>query len=178
MESGPRPRRRPSRWSWSRFTTGAVAATIAIGILIIVVAHKDSQFPQASDCPASSRVNAALDTHVARPTAASDDELLGCFYHQGSDSQAVAVSFAVRTLSVDPCRRRPRMAVAGYEACNVSGTSGTAKTGLSLVVETAKLQYQFSTDLRQVTLSHLEDLAVTIVAEPPPPVQRSSQDPN
>jgi len=166
--------RRPSRWSWSRFATGAVAGTIAIGVLIVIVAHKDSQFPQASNCPTSSRVNAALGTYVAAPTSASDDDLLGCFYQQGPDTQAVSVSFAVRTLSLDPCRHRPPVVVSRYEACNVNGTSGTSKTGLSLVVETAKLQYQFSTDLRQVTLSHLEDLAVTVLAEPPPPVQRSS----
>jgi hypothetical protein len=166
---GRRPQSR--RLSWTRFATGAVAAVVTIGILVLVVSHKDSQFPKAQSCPSASRINTALGTRVAAPTAASDDALIGCFYRQGADGQAVSVSFSVRALFHDPCRTRVHIEVAGSEACRVTGISGTGTSGPSLVVEKGKLQYQFSSDLGRISVSRLEGLAVTVLSLPPPPVQ-------
>ncbi len=102
----------------------------------------------------------------------SEEDLLGCFYPQGSDDQAVSVSFAVPVPADHPCRKRPVLPVAGAVACNETGTAGTSKTGTSLLIEAHHLQYQFTTNLRQVTLDRMEILAVRVLSDRPPPVHR------
>ena len=162
----PGSRRRQAR-SWSRFAAGVVAGVALIGLLIIIISQRDAQFPTVRSCPTASVVNGALGTHVARPTAASESDLLGCFYQQGSDTQAVSVSFASRS-GADPCRKHPRIDVSGHEGCDVTGTRGTSATGASLLVETRSLQDQLSSDLRHVSLARLERLAMTVLGEAPP----------
>jgi hypothetical protein len=157
---GPRP----------NMAVNIAAAVIAIVVLVVVVSHKQSQFPTAKNCPAASMVDDALGVHVATPMAASDDELLGCFYGQGTDTQVVSVSFAIAPGYSDPCRHRSRLSVSGHEACNVTGTSGTRRSDLSLMVETATLQDQFSAARTRVSLSGLERLAVKVLAGPAPPL--------
>lgn len=44
------PRRRQS-WSWYGFAATVVAAVATIGLLLVVVSHRDSQLPTAKDCP-------------------------------------------------------------------------------------------------------------------------------
>jgi hypothetical protein len=141
--------------------------------LVIIVSHRDAQFPKAKSCPSASVVNGALGTHVNRPTAASESDLLGCFYQQGSDAQAVSVSFASRA-GADPCRKRPRIDVSGREGCDVTGTRGTSVAGVSLLVETTSLQDQLSSDLPEVSLPRLERLAVKVLAEAPPRMEAST----
>jgi len=138
--------------------------------LLVVVSHRDSQLPTAKDCPPSSLVNRSLGTHVSAPTAVSESDLLGCFYQQGSDDQAVFVSFAARTPSDEPCHGRRAVEVSGDGACDATGSPGTSRSGASLVVEAGELQDQFSSDLRQIPLARLEQLAVRVLAAPPPPV--------
>ena len=76
--SAPPPSRvSPSSWCWSSSSP-----------------VRDAEFPTVKNCPSASVVNEVLGTHVARPTAASEADLLGCFYQQGSETQAVSVSFA------------------------------------------------------------------------------------
>jgi hypothetical protein len=166
------PRRRQSR-SWYGFAAAVVAAMATIGLLLVVVSHRDSQLPKAADCPSSSLVNTVLGTHVSAPTAVSETDLLGCFYPQGSDGDAVSVSFAAAATSPGrPCRRRPAVEVSGHRACDVTGTAGTSRSGASLVVEAGDLQDQFTSDLRQIPLARLEALAVRVLVAPAPPVHR------
>ena len=162
----PGSRQRPTR-SWSRFGAAVVSGVALIGLLVVIVSHRDDQFPTVKSCPSASVLNGVLGTHVARPTAASEADLLGCFYQQGSDTQAVSVSFASRA-GADPCRKRPRIDVSGQEGCDVSGTRGTSAGGVSLLVETRSDQDQFSSSLRAVPLAGLERLAVKVLAETPP----------
>jgi hypothetical protein len=162
----PASRQRPAR-SWARFGAAAVSGVALIGLLVIIVSHRDAQFPTVRSCPSASVVNEALGTHVAQPTAASQADLLGCFYQQGSNAQAVSVSFASGA-GTDPCRKRPRLALSGQEGCDVSGTRGTSAGGASLLVERRSYQYQFSSALRDVALAGLERLALKVLAEAPP----------
>jgi len=165
------PRRtRQQRWSWSGFGVVVIASVATIGLLVIVVVHKDAGLPKATDCPADSILNRILGTDVAAPTAVSQSDLLGCFYPEGSDGQAVSVSFAVVTASIDPCRTRHRLVVSGHEACDVTGTAGTRRSGASLVVEVGTLQEQFSTDKKTVPFDRLEALAAKIAVGVPPPL--------
>jgi hypothetical protein len=166
----PRPRVIP-HWPWRRTVLMLVSGVATIGLLLIAVEHKDSQFAGTADCPAVTTINRALLTNVTRPSAVSEEDLLGCFYPQGSDDQAVSVSFAVPARSHDPCQRRPALRVAGEVACNETGTAGTSRTGTSLLIEAHHLQYQFTTNLRQVTLARMKILGVRILADRPPPVQ-------
>ncbi len=162
------PRRtRQQRWSWSHFGVVVIASVATIGLLVVVVVHKDAGLPKATDCPADSVVNRVLGTDVTAPSAVSQSDLLGCFYPMGSDGQAVSVSFAVVT-SADPCRTRHRLLVSGHEACAVTGTAGTARSGASLVVDVGTLQDQFSTDRTSIPLDRLEALAAKIVDGAPP----------
>ena len=148
-----------------------VSGIATIGLLLIVVEHKESQFAGAADCPSVQTINRSLGTDVTRPSAVSEEDLLGCFYPQGSDDQAVSVSFAVPTRADDPCRGRPSLRVAGDVACNETGTAGTSRTGASLLIDAHHLQYQFTTNLRHVTLARLTTLAVRVLSDRPPPVQ-------
>src|ERR1700722_1560042 len=157
---------RPAR-SWSRFAAAAVSGVALIVVLVVIVSHRDEQFPTVKSCPSASVVNGSLGTHVSRPTAASEADLLGCFYPQGTTPQAVSVTFAADG-GVDPCRKRPRIEVTGHEGCDVSGTRGTPAGGASLLVETRRAQEQFSSSLREVPLAGLERLAMKVVAEAPP----------
>jgi hypothetical protein len=157
---------RPTR-SWSRFGAAAVSGVALIVVLVVIVSHRDDQFPTVKSCPSASVVNESLGTHVARPTTASQADLLGCFYPQGSNPQAVSVSFAAAG-GVDPCRKRPRIEVTGHEGCDVSGTRGTSAGGASLLVETRSAQEQFSSSLGGVRLVGLERLAMEVLAEAPP----------
>lgn len=165
----PGGRPRPGR-SWSRFGASAVSGVALIAVLVIIVGHRDAHFPTVKSCPSASVVNEALGTRVVRPTAASEADLLGCFYDQGSDIQAVSISFAA-TAGVDPCRKRPRIDVAGHQGCDVSGTRGTSAAGASLLVETKSVQDQFSSSLRDVPLTALERLAQKVLAENPPQLE-------
>jgi hypothetical protein len=169
----PGSRQRQAR-SWSRFGATAFSGVALIVLLVIIVSHRDAQFPTAKNCPSASVVNEVLGTHVARPTAASEADLLGCFYPQGSDTQAVSVSFAAAAeVGADPCRKRPRIDVSGRSGCDVSGTRGTTAGGASLLVETRSAQDQFSSALRDVPLAGLERLAVKVLAETPPHLEAS-----
>ncbi len=165
--TGSRPRRNRS---WYTFGASVVAAVATIGVLLVVVSHRDSGLPKAGDCPSSSLVNRVLGTKVAAPTAVSESDLLGCFYQEGADEEAVSVSFAVATSSDRPCRRRPAIEVSDDRACDVTGTPGTSRSGASLVVEAGELQDQFTSALPQTRLTRLEALAEKVLAEPAPPV--------
>jgi hypothetical protein len=169
--------RRDRRWTWSRFATGSVAGAIAIAVLIVAVSHKDSLVASAADCPTAAHVNAALGSHVVPPTAASDEDLLGCFYREGANDQAVSISVAVTAFFGNPCVHRPAIEVAGHGGCNLSGSAGAAGARLSLVVISNRLQYQFSTRLPPITLSGLEDLAAEVLAGPPPPFHDTDDGP-
>jgi hypothetical protein len=164
-------------WPWQRTVLGVVAGIITIAVMLIVVEHKESQFAGAADCPSVTTINAALRTNVTRPSAVSEQDLLGCFYPQGSDDQAVSVSFAVPTRSSHPCTGRPALRLAGDVACNETGTAGTSRAGTSVLVEAHHLQFQFTTTLRQVTLGRLEILGARVLSDRPPPV-RSVDDPS
>ncbi len=166
----PRPRVTP-RWPWHRTVLVAISGIATIGLLVIVVEHKEAQFAGVGDCPAVTTINRALLTHVTAPSAVSEQDLLGCFYRQGSDDQAVSVSFAVPTLSDHPCKGRPSVHVSADVGCIETGTPGTSKTGQSLLIEANRLQYQFTTNLRQVSLAQLKALAARTVSVPPPPVE-------
>jgi hypothetical protein len=166
----PHPRVIP-HWPWQRTVIVLVFTIASIGLLLIAVEHKESQFAGTADCPSVATINGVLLTTVTGPSAVSEEDLLGCFYPQGSDDQAVSVSFAVPTRSSDPCQKRPALQVAGDVACNETGSAGTSTTGLSLLIEAHHLQYQFTTNLRQVTLDRLERLGVRILSHPPPPIQ-------
>jgi hypothetical protein len=165
-------RRRQPR-SWYTFGGAVLSGALAVGVLLVAVAHRDAQLPTARNCPTASRVDAALGTHVGSPTAVSEADLLGCFYQQGPDQQAVSVSFATAS-AVDPCRKRPRIVVSGHEACTVTGFRGMNMNSMSLVVETRDIQDQFSSDLGTMSLRRLEGLAVRVLAEPPPHLERTS----
>jgi hypothetical protein len=167
----PGSRQRQPR-SWSRFGAAAVSGVALIGVLLIIASHRNAQFPTVKSCPSAAVVNEVLGTHVARPTAASEADLLGCFYQQGSDTQAVSVSFASRA-GTDPCRKRPPIDVSGHEGCDVSGSRGTSAGGASLLVETKSLQIQFSSSRRDVPLAGLERLATKALAESPPHLEAS-----
>ena len=168
-----RPRLLP-RWPW--YGTAIVVATgiATIAVLVVVVEHKQSQFPQAGDCPRAATVNRFLGTHVTAPSAVSEADLLGCFYRQGHDEQAVSVSFALAVRRHDPCHTRPPVHVSGDVGCDATGVPGTARTGASLVVDAHGVQYQFSSDQRGVPLARLEVLAKTALASPPPHLQNAT----
>jgi hypothetical protein len=138
--------------------------------LLVLVSHRDAQFPKAKNCPTASVVNAALATHVAPATSVSQSDLLGCSYRQGADPQAVSVSFVLRGIG-DPCRSRPRIDIAGHEGCNVTGTRETSAAGVSLLVETGSDEEQLSSDLPEVTPIAMERLAMKVLAETPPPLE-------
>ena len=159
-------RGRQSR-SWYTFGAAVISGILAVGVLLVAVAHRDAHLPSAGNCPTASRVDTALGTHVGAPTAVSEADLLGCFYQEGPDQQAVSVSFATAS-AVDPCRKRPRIVVSGHEACTVSGARGANKNGVSFLVETRHTQDQFSSDSHAVSLARLEGLAVKVLAAPPP----------
>jgi hypothetical protein len=168
--SGWPGRRRDQPRARIGFLTVIVAAVTTIGLLVVLVVHKDSQWPTVKDCPPATLVNAALGTRVMSPSAVSESDLLGCFYHQGAHAQAVAVSFAVPSSADHPCHRRPRLEVSGDGACDVTGTLGTSASGASLIVEAGTLQDQFSTGLPDIPVSRLERLAGKVLAGPPPPL--------
>jgi hypothetical protein len=157
---------------------GLGATAVLIGLLLVLLAHKDSEFPQARSCPTVTRVNNILKTHVSSPSATSESDLLGCFYPESSNSQAVSVSFALPTTLDDPCAKNLRFELAGHEACNVTGTAAAGSSGLSLVVESDKVQAQFSTDLPAVSLDRLEALAVKVLAGRLPPLHQSKSGPS
>jgi hypothetical protein len=90
----------------------------------------------------------------------------------------VSVSFLVRVHVADPCQKRPPIHVSGVPGCDVSGTKGTSRTGESLLVEANKLQYQFSSNLRQVSLIQLESLAGQALDAPPPLLQNGDGRPH
>src|ERR1700722_8335641 len=102
----PHPRVIP-HWPWQRTVIVLVFTIASIGLLLIAVEHKESQFAGTADCPSVATINGVLLTTVTGPSAVSEEDLLGCFYPQGSDDQAVSVSFAVPTRSSDPCQKRP-----------------------------------------------------------------------
>jgi hypothetical protein len=169
MFNSPAIDRRRQRWSWPGFAIIVVSAVLTIGVLLVIVSHVDAHFPKVTSCPSAGIVNGVLGTHVTDPTAVSESDVLGCFYRQGSDAQAVSVSYATATPSkAGPCRRRPRIDVSGHDACNVTGTAGTSTSGASLVVEAGGVQEQFTTDLRRISLVGLEALAVKVLARRPP----------
>jgi hypothetical protein len=168
-------RTRRHRWPWSGFGLIVLSSVVTIGLLVIVVLHRDAQLPKATSCPGAPLVNGTLETHVAAPSAVSESDLLGCFYREGSDGRAVSVSFGARRRSDDPCRTRRRFTVSGDGACDVTGSPGTETSGASLVVEARGLQDQFSTDLGSVSLDRLEKLAARVLAENPPPVHDSTR---
>lgn len=157
--------------SWYTFGAAMLSGALAVGVLLVAVSHRDAHNPTARDCPTASRVNLALGTHVGSPTSVSESDLLGCFYQQGSDGQAVSVSFATAP-AVDPCRKRLRIEISGHEACTLTGKGvGRASSdNESLLVETRDLQEQFSSDLRGVSLTQMEKLAVRVMAAAPPPL--------
>jgi hypothetical protein len=169
------PRLRRSRqWPWYSTALVLFSGLATIGLLIVVVEHRDSHLPKSRNCPTVATVNRALGTRVAAPSVVSESDLLGCFYPQGADPQAVSVSFAIPdVLDGDPCKHRPMILISRHEACNASGSRGTSRTGRSLLVE-ERLQYQFSSDLFQVSLAQLERLAAVVLAMAPPPVQNSA----
>jgi len=174
MLNNPALERHRQRWSRSGFAIIVVSAVVTIGILLVIVSHVDSHFPKVTSCPSARVVNAALGTHVTEPSAVSESDLLGCFYRQGSDAQAVSVSYATAASSKPgPCRRRPRIDVSGHDACDVTGTAGTSPSGASLVVEAGSVQEQFTTELHRVSLVGLEALAVKVLSRRPPPLTRS-----
>jgi hypothetical protein len=158
--------------SWYTFGAAVVSGLLAIGVLLVAVGHRDAHLPSAENCPTAARVNTALGTRVRSPTAVSEADLLGCFYQQGSDQQAVSVSFASLS-AVDPCRRRPRIVVSGHEACRVNASRGMNKNGISLLVETKELQDQFTSNSPSLSLTRLEGLAVTVLATPPPRLEKA-----
>jgi hypothetical protein len=172
-----RPRLMP-QWPWYGTAVVTVSGIALIAVLVAVVEHKESHFAGADDCPRAAVVNRALATHVGAPTAVSATDLLGCFYAQGSDQQTVSVSFLVRVHVADPCQKRPPIHVSGVPGCDVSGTKGTSRTGESLLVEANKLQYQFSSNLRQVSLIQLESLAGQALDAPPPLLQNGDGRPH
>lgn len=167
-------RRYTQRWPWYGTALVVVSGLLTIGLLVVVVKHREAQLPTSADCPPALTINGALGTRVDAATAVSESDLLGCFYALGSDSQAVSVSFAIPGVrDRDPCRHRRVITVSGHTACDVTGSRGTSRTGRSLLVE-ADLQYQFSSDLRAVTLPQLEDLASKTLVMAPPPVESSA----
>jgi hypothetical protein len=171
MFNGPAIDRHRQRWSWSGFAIIVVSAVVTIGVLLVIVSHVDAHFPKVTNCPTAGVVNAALGTHVTDPSAVSESDLLGCSYRQGSDAQAVSVSYAAAAPSkAGPCRRRPRIDVSGHSACDVTGTAGTSSAGASLIVEVRGVQEQFTTDIGRVSLVSLETLAVKVLAQRPPPL--------
>jgi len=171
---GERRRQRSLKRPWYVTALGVLSAMATIVVLVLVVEHREAQLPQSHDCPPTAIVNRALGTRVGPASAVSENDLLGCFYAQGSDGQAVSVSFAIAgERDRDPCRDRPQMTVSGHRACDVSGTRGTSRSGRSLLVEVNLLQYQFSSDLRAVTVSQLENLASRTLDLAPPPVEES-----
>jgi hypothetical protein len=164
--SGGRPR--ATRYGFAATVAGAV---VLVAVLVVAVSHKQAQFPTGRYCPSSGVVNKSLGTDVSPSTAVAESDLLGCFYREGSDTQAVAVTFAASAPGQkDPCRRRERFRLAGKEACNVTGARGTSRSGGSLLVEEMGLEEQFSTDQRSIAYGRLEALAVTVLRAPPPPV--------
>ncbi len=164
--------RRGQGRSWYTFGAAVISGALGIGVLLVAVGHRDAHLPSAGNCPTAARVNTALGSHVESPTAVSEVDLLGCFYQQGSDQQAVTVSFAAVS-GVDPCRKHPRIVVSGHEACTVSGSRGAHKNAVSLLVETRKLQDQFSSDSHSISLTRLEGLAGMVLAAPPPRLAKS-----
>jgi hypothetical protein len=178
MSMGLPGRRRQRSRSWSTFGITVLATVIAIALLVVAITHKQSQLPQAKDCPSPTTVNRSLGTDVVAPSAVSESDLLGCFYPEGSEAQAVSVSFALYVPFDNPCRQGHSFDVSGDEACSVSTPSVTAPGGRSLVVETTKMQDQFSTALRGVGLNRLEALAVVVLSSPPPPLRKSSVEPS
>ena len=172
MLDGERRRQRSLNRPWYVNALGVALAMATIGVLVLVVEHREAQLPQSRDCPPMAMLNRALGTRVGPASAVSENDLLGCFYAQGSDTQAVTVSFAIAGgRDRDPCRDRARITVSGHRACDVSGTRGTSRSGRSLLVEVHLLQYQFSSDLRAVTESRLETLASRTLTLAPPPVK-------
>jgi len=170
---GDQRRRHAQRWPWRATAIVVCSGMATMGVLVVVVKHRQAQLPRSGDCPSATAVNGAIGTRVAPASAVSENDLLGCFYAQGTDSQAVSVSFAIPApLAFDPCRKRRLIMVSGDRACDVTGSRGTSRTGRSLLVE-ADLQYQFSSDLGQVTLEQLERLAVETLAMPAPPVENN-----
>jgi hypothetical protein len=178
MSMGLPGRQRPRSRSWTTFGLTILVTVIAIALLVVALTHKQSQLPQAKDCPSSTTVNRSLDTDVVAPSAVSESDLLGCFYPEGSQSQAVSVSFALYTPFDNPCRKGHSFDVSGDEACSVSAPSGVPPGGPSLVVETTRIQDQFSTALRGVGLNRLEALAVAVLSTPPPPLPQAPVDPS
>jgi len=165
--------RRGQLRSWYTFGAAVISGALAIGVLLVAVSHRDAGFPTARNCPSTSRVNMALGTHVRSPTSVSESDLLGCFYQQGSDQQAVSVSFATPSV-LDPCRKHLRMEVSGHEACTLTGTRAASKGAISLLVETRNRQDQFSSDLLGVSLVRMEGLAARILAAAPPSLSRAT----
>jgi hypothetical protein len=171
LRDGERERRRGQRRPWYQTTIAVLSAVATVALLTVVVEHRLAGLPKTSDCPAVAIVNRALGTRVATASSVSENDLLGCFYAQGSDAQAVTVSFAVPgALARDPCRHRRPITVSRHKACDVTGSRGTGGAGRSLLVE-ASLQDQFSSHLRPVGMAQLEALASRVLAMAPPPVR-------
>jgi len=162
---------RRRRWTWSTFGVTVASLVLAIGVLLLVVGRQDGRRPRTTECPSATVVNRALGTRVGAPSAVSEDDLLGCFYQQGTNQQAVSVSFEAPTLLAPrPCQRRPAIVVSGDQACDLTGTAGTSA---SLAVEAGNDDDQFSTDLRRVSFVRLEALAVRVLAARPPALRSS-----
>lgn len=176
MFNGESGRRRSGRRPWYSSPVVVFSALATIGLLVLAVEHREADLPKSGDCPAAATVNRTLVTRVARPSAVSEKDLLGCFYAQGSDSQAVSVSFAADSGDAHPCRHRRPIVISGVSGCDVTGSRGTSVTGSSLLLVDRGLQDQFSTDLRAVTLAQLEDLASQVVTMRPPPVENVQGD--
>jgi hypothetical protein len=165
---------RRRRWTWSTFGLSVASLVLAIGVLLLVVGRQDGRRPKATECPSAAVVTRALGTRVGAPSAVSEDDLLGCFYQQGTNQQAVSVSFATPTLlAAGPCQRRPTILVSGARACDLAGTAGTSA---SLAVDAGHDEDQFSTDLPQVSFGRLEALAVKVLAARPPDLRSSDTD--
>lgn len=153
--------------SWYTLGAAVISGALGIGVLLVAVSHRDAGFPTTRDCPSASRVNEALGTHVRSPTSVGQSDLLGCFYQQGSDPQAVSVSFATTSI-VGPCRKHVPVKVSGHEGCTVAGSRPAGPATLSLLVESPGGQDEFSVDLHGVSLVRLKGLATAVLAAPPP----------
>jgi hypothetical protein len=159
--------RRGQPRSWYTFGAAVLSGALAVGILLVAVSHRDGSFPTTRDCPSASRINTALGTRVRSPSSVSESDLLGCFYPQGSDQQAVSVSFATAPV-IDPCRKHVRITVSGHEACTLTASRAANRAAISLLVESGNRQDQFSSDLQAVSLTRMEGLAERVLATTPP----------
>jgi hypothetical protein len=157
------------RWSPRVWALWSAASVVALAVAFILVAvHYDNTVLNSTVCPARTVVNGVLGTTLGTVSGIEFSDFHSCSYTQGADARAVGIDVAVpggpsALKGEETCRTRHPFTLAGHEACSMAGTPGTTRGRPSLLVESARGNWQFTTDLPSVSMAKLEALARALV---------------